>query len=297
MTAQTLRTRLGTIGVWSFRFDSLDPFQAADAANEIERLGFPSLWVPEVGRTEAMSLAAHLLGSTSELVIANGIARVSDRSAAAAAAAHRYLDAVSDGRHVLGLGLGAKLSNESGPINAMAAYVDEFDSAWAAHPDGPGSGPTYCLAAYNDGMGALGGDRSAGVHTYLVNDAHTAHMREVIGHGPVIAAEMAVVFTDDPTEARAIARAHLATYIGSVAHQRKFKGMGFTDADFADGGSDALVDALVVHGDAAIVGRIRGHIQAGADHVGVQVLGTSTFEEDVAAWTKLAALTSVGQAA
>lgn len=293
MTASTLRNRLGTVGIWSFRFDALDPFDAAAAAAEIERLGFPSLWVPEVGRTEAMTLASHLLASTSELVIANGIARVSDRSAEAAAAAHRYLNAASDGRHVLGFGLGGALSNGPTPLNVMAEYVDKFDAAWNAHPDGPGDGPVFCLAAYNDGMAALAGDRSAGVHTYLANDTHTARVRNVVGHGPVIAAEMAVVLTDDADHARSVARAHIGTYLGSKSHQRKFRGLGFTDADFADGGSDALVDALVVYGDAAIGTRVKAHLNAGADHVGIQMLGTTSLAEDIEGWTRLAALVGV----
>ena len=79
-----LRAALGPIGVWSFRFDALSPQEATDAAQEIERLGFPSLWIPEVGRTEALSLATHLLHSTYSLTVANGIARISDRSASAA---------------------------------------------------------------------------------------------------------------------------------------------------------------------------------------------------------------------
>ena len=279
MTAPTLQNRLGTIGIWSFRFDAFDPFEAADAAAEVERLGFPSLWVPEVGRTEAMTLASHLLAATSELVIANGIARISDRSASATAAAHRYLDAASDGRHVLGLGLGAALSDSAAPIEAMTTYLDEFDAAWNAHPDGPSTGPVFCLAAYNDRMAALAGDRSAGVHTYLINEAHTARMRDVVGHGPVIAAEMAVVLNDDVDQARTIARAHVGSYLGSKSHQRQFRLWGFTDADFADGGSDVLVDALVVYGEVAIGERVKAHVNAGADHVGIHVLGTTRWRK------------------
>lgn len=289
MSSETLRARLGRIGIWSFRFDSLDPFDAADAAKEIERLGFPSLWIPEVGRTEALSLAGHLLASTSELVVANGIARISDRSASAAAAAHRYLDSMSDGRHVLGLGLGGRLSNEPNPLLAMSNYLDEFADAWDAHP-GSEQTPCMCLAAYNQNMAQLAGNRSDGIHTYLVNHSHTVKVREAVGYSPVIAAEAAVVLTDDVELARSVGRAHLATYLGSRSHQRKFAALGFGPEDFTDGGSDRLVDSLVVHGDAAIVERIRKHLGAGGDHVGVQVLGTQTLEDDVAAWAHIANL-------
>lgn len=290
MSSETLRNRLGRIGIWSFRFEQLDPFDAAHAAGEVERLGFPSLWVPEVGGTEALSLAAHLLASTSELVIANGIARISDRSASAAAAAHRYLDGLSDGRHVLGLGLGAKLSGEPNPLNIMSTYVDDFTAAWNAHPDAAGTSPCLCLAAYNENMALLAGERSDGIHTYLVNPAHTINTRKAVGFDPVIAAEVPVVLTEDRDHARAVGRAHLANYLGSRSHQRKFSALGFSESDWADGGSNALVDSLIVHGDSAIVDCIRKHLGGGADHVGVQVLGTSSLEEDLAGWTRLSEL-------
>lgn len=285
-----LRKRLGPVGIWSFRFERLSPDEAVDAAQEIERLGFPSLWIPEVGRTEAMSLTAHLLAGTWSLTVANGIARVSDRSASASAAAHRYLEAVSGGRHVLGLGLGGALSAGPKPIDLMTAYVEDVLEAWGSHSDADGTGPTWCLAAYGDRMASLAGERTDGVHTYLVNPAHTVRMRALLGEAPVIAAEMPVVLNDDADEARRVGRRHLATYLRSGSNLRKFRSLGFDDKDFADGGSDRLVDALVVYGAEAITERLNAHRAAGADHVGVQVLGTATLEQDLAAWALLARL-------
>jgi alkanesulfonate monooxygenase SsuD/methylene tetrahydromethanopterin reductase-like flavin-dependent oxidoreductase (luciferase family) len=50
--------------------------------------------------------------------------------------------------------------------------------------------------------------------------------------------------------------------------------LGWTDEDLAGEGSDRLIDALAVHGDAETVARgITAHLDAGADHVPVQVLG------------------------
>ncbi len=55
--------------------------------------------------------------------------------------------------------------------------------------------------------------------------------------------------------------------------------LGFTEADLADGGSDRLVDALVVWGDAdAIRERIAAHWDAGADQVALQVLNTDKMD-------------------
>jgi hypothetical protein len=48
--------------------------------------------------------------------------------------------------------------------------------------------------------------------------------------------------------------------------------LGFDDGGFAAGGSERLVDAIIAWGDQdAIAGRVREHLDAGADHVAVQV--------------------------
>lgn len=285
-----LRQRLGPVGVWSFRFDRLSPDEAADAAMEIERLGFPSLWIPEIGRTEALSLSTHLLHSTYSLTVANGIARVVDRSAGAAAAGHRYLQAMSGGRHVLGIGLGGALASGPSPMSVIDEYVAGVESAWRAHPDHDGAEPTWCLAAYGSDMARLAGERTDGAHTYLANPEHTAVTRAALGADPVVAAEMPVVLTDDPDEALAVGRAHLGTYLGSPSNLRKFRSLGFDDSDFAEGGSARLVSSLVVSGAEAIRDRVAAHRGAGADHVGVQVLGTDSLDADLQAWATLARL-------
>jgi hypothetical protein len=49
--------------------------------------------------------------------------------------------------------------------------------------------------------------------------------------------------------------------------------LGFGDADFAGGGSDKFLDAIVAWGDeSAIRKRIQAHWDAGADHVCIQPL-------------------------
>ena len=285
-----LRQQLGPIGVWSFRFDALAPGEASDAAMEIERLGFPCLWVPEVGHTEAMSLVAHLLHSTYSLTIANGIARMGDRSPGAAAAGHRYLQRLSGGRHVMGLGLGGTLSNEPRPLDIVSDYLDSFESAWNGHPADEGSAPSWCLAAYGAGMARLAAERTDGVHTYLADPSHTASVRAVVGDTPLIAVEVPVVLTDDPDEALATGRSHLSRYLQSPSNLRKFRRLGFGDEDFEAGGSDRLVSHLIVHGSEAIRDRITAHRAAGADHVSVQILGTSSLREDLDGWATVARL-------
>jgi alkanesulfonate monooxygenase SsuD/methylene tetrahydromethanopterin reductase-like flavin-dependent oxidoreductase (luciferase family) len=50
--------------------------------------------------------------------------------------------------------------------------------------------------------------------------------------------------------------------------------LGYSEDDMVDGGSDGLVDAIVPWGSTQdVANRLREHLEAGADHVCVQVVG------------------------
>jgi hypothetical protein len=69
--------------------------------------------------------------------------------------------------------------------------------------------------------------------------------------------------------------------------------LGFDDEDFVRGGSDRLCDAMVVHGDEGVVlARIEDHLDAGADHVCLQVLGSDLFTAPFEEWRQLAVVTT-----
>ena len=83
-----------------------------------------------------------------------------------------------------------------------------------------------------------------------------------------------MVLDTDRERSRAIARGITARYLGLTNYVSNLRRLGWTDADFADGGSDQLVDALVVQGDVAVISRgVIAHLQAGADNVSVQPVG------------------------
>ena len=68
-----------------------------------------------------------------------------------------------------------------------------------------------------------------------------------------------------------MARANLKVYIRLPNYQNNLRQFGFGDDDFADGGSDRLVDALVCWGDVEkIAAHVEEHLRAGADHVCIQ---------------------------
>jgi probable F420-dependent oxidoreductase len=130
------------------------------------------------------------------------------------------------------------------------------------------------LAALGPKVLRLAAERSAGAHPYLVTPEHTRWAREILGDGPLLAPEQKIVLETDPERARAIGRPRVQQpYLGLTNYLNSLRRLGWTDADFADGGSDALIDALALHGDAEAVARgIIAHLEAGADHVAIQVL-------------------------
>jgi probable F420-dependent oxidoreductase len=137
-------------------------------------------------------------------------------------------------------------------------------------------------------MLALAAERADGALPYNVTPEHTKSAREVLGPDRVLAVEQKAVLLEDPTDARRVAREALSVYFGLPNYVNNWKRLGFGDDDVADGGSDRLVDAMVVWGDeGAVRARVQAHRDAGADHVCVQVLAT-TNEAPLDEWRRLA---------
>jgi hypothetical protein len=60
------------------------------------------------------------------------------------------------------------------------------------------------------------------------------------------------------------------------------------DDEISNGGSDRLVDDLVFWGDLdTIVTKLHAHVDAGADHVGMQVIGIEPGESAMPYWRML----------
>jgi probable F420-dependent oxidoreductase len=113
--------------------------------------------------------------------------------------------------------------------------------------------------------------------------------REHLGDGPMLTVEQAAVLTGDADVARATARRYMAIYLTLPNYTNNLRRLGWGDDDLADGGSDALVDALVAWGDVdAVAARVAAHRQAGADHVCVQVLDPDMTAVPLPAWRELA---------
>jgi probable F420-dependent oxidoreductase len=287
---------LGTFGIYTFDFEHQPAAQMRESIQELEELGWPSFWFPELLGREALTHAGFLLSSTERMRVVNAIALVWPREARATYGASLLLADAYPNRHLLGLGFGGHSRPQTTPLTAMAGFLDALEAVETPNPR-PAAPLHRILAAYGPKMLALARDRTAGSISYKVNVAHTAQAREILGPDKFLAVEHAVLLESDPGKARAIAREHLDPYLNGEFNIAKFRRLGYTDKDVADGGSDRFVDDFVFWGDPdAIVEKLNAHVDAGADHVAVQVIGIQDGQSAMPQWRTLAAALVPGRA-
>ncbi|MEV5710845.1 TIGR03620 family F420-dependent LLM class oxidoreductase [Actinoallomurus sp. NPDC052274] len=278
---------LGTFGIYTFDFEHQPAARMRESIQELEELGWRAFWFPEVGGREAFTQAGYLLAATERMHVVNGIAQIWSRTARATYGGGRLLADAYPDRHVLGLGFGGERLPGVKPLAAMREYLDAMDAIEAASP-APRAPMRRVLAAYGPRMLELARDHAAGAHTYHVTVAHTAQARETLGPDAFLGVEHPVLFETDPGTARAIAREHLHPYLTTPYNIAKFRRLGYSEEEIAGGGSDRIVDDLVFWGDPdAIVERLHGHVEAGADHVAVQVIGIEPGASAMPHWRTL----------
>jgi probable F420-dependent oxidoreductase len=254
--------QLGRYGVWRRDVD-LSPELAA----ALEHLGYGTVWV---GGSPSGDLAVPdvLLAATKDLVVATGIVNIWKDDAATVARSYHRLEGRYPGRFLLGIGAGHReqFGEYVRPYEALRQYLDVLDAAEVPVE-------RRVLAALGPRVLRLAAERAAGAHPYFTTPDHTREARTVLGPDRLLAPEQKVVLESDPAAARALARPVLAMYLGLTNYVNNFRRMGFAEEDFTNGGSDRLVDALVAHGDpATVASHISEHLEAGADHVAVQLL-------------------------
>ncbi len=287
---------VGRFGIWTSALDRQPATIVRQAVAKIERLGFGALWVGEAARREVFANTSLLLSATQQLVVASGIANIWARDAMAMAAGQRTLSEAWDSRFLLGLGVSHdRLVDPRGhryerPLTAMRRYLDAMDRAPYLAPMPNPVAMTRVLGALGPRMLALAGEVTDGAHPYLVPVEHTEQARAILGPTKLLCPEVAVVVIPDPEAARRVARAHLATYLQLANYRGNLARLGFGDHDLTGGGSDRLVDALVAWGPAErVVRRVHEHLDAGADHVAIQVLTADPARVPLEEWTDLAA--------
>ena len=289
-----------TIGVW-WSSDTWPMPKAQEVAREIEALGYGSLFLPEVTGKECLTQSAAFLAATDRLVVGTGIANIHARAASAAESGGRTLNALYPGRFVLGLGVSHAPLVEHGfggvyekPLATMRTYLDKMASVPEAIEPGAGR-PVRLLAALGPKMIELSGTHADGAHPYLVLPEQSRRTRELLGPDKWIVSEQAVVIGGDAEEQLQYAHGHLNVYSGLPNYRNSWLRQGFDESDLVRGGSDRLARGLVGMGsvdDAAAV--LRAHVDAGADHVVVQVLGADPTADPRPALRTLAEALELG---
>jgi probable F420-dependent oxidoreductase len=278
------RGLLGPFGIWR-SVSMVTPELAA----ELERLGYGALWLGGSPRAD-LAIVDKLLAATNELVIATGIVNMWQSDAHEVAASYARIESRHPGRFLLGVGTGHREATQqyAKPYDTIAAYVEVLLD------DGvPAS--SLVLAALGPKMLRLAAERTAGAHPYLVTPAYVEQAREIMGAGPLLAVEHKAVIKTDPRAARTIGRPRVRPYLGLVNYTSNLRRLGWTGEDLAGEGSDALVDALVAHGDPdQVAAQLSEFLEAGADHVCVQLLYARDDADPVPGYRQLAAALELG---
>lgn len=279
--------RLGRIGIWSLELRFGDRGEAAEAAAELDELGYSALWVPGGIGGDITGDLDRLLSATNRATVATGILNIWKHEPAEIGAWWQQLPASKRERVLLGLGVShAHVVGEAyaRPLSVMRDYLARLDEAGLPSK-------ARCLAALGPKMLELARDRTIGVHPYLITPAHTALAREALGPDGLVAPEQGVILESDPTRARELGRAALSHYQSYPNYQNSWRRLGFSDDEITSA-SDRLIDALFAWGDIeTIAKRLNEHFAAGADHVCLQAITGAgiDFKPARAAWRQLAA--------
>lgn len=254
----------GRFGVWRAAYVTTPEMVA-----EMERLGYGAVWAGGSPPAD-LEIIENLIAGTENITVATGIVNIFSAPADEIARSYHRIESRHPGRFVLGIGVGHPEVPGMGaekPYDALVRYLDVLDDAGVPKQ-------RRVLAALGPKVLKLAAERSAGAHPYLTPPEHTRQAREVVGPDTLLAPEQKVVLSTDADAARSIGREAVENpYLHLRNYRRNLERLGFPTAELDNGGSDRVIDALVAHGDAATVAtRLTAHLDAGADHVAVQVL-------------------------
>jgi probable F420-dependent oxidoreductase len=253
----------------------------------IEDLGFGTLWYPETTGREAVAQASMLLSATRQIVIAAGAADIYARDAVATAAAHRTLDEAFPGRFVLGLWESHPSIAEDirghrygPPATTMRSYLQAMDAA----PYRPPADSNRALSALGPEMLTLALDNAWGAQQLGMPVEHTRNSRAILGPSALLAVAQLAILDPGRSHHAALARTYAAAALPN--RHALLRELGYEAPDSLD---HRLVDALVARGTAQeIARRVREHLEAGADHVGLYLLTATPATPPIEQWAEIA---------
>ena len=248
--------QLGHVGLWTFQLDLQPASAAQEAAAELEELGYPTVWVPEAVGREPFVNAACCCRPPGTLTVATGhrqrLGPRRDDDGGRPADPGRGLPGSvpprpgrqppADGR----LRPGPPLRQAAHARCAATSRRWTTSSTWRPAPR---RSPAGCSPRSGRRCSSWRRPRpSAPTPTSCPSSTRRSRGR-CSATGPMLCPEQAVVLATDPEVGRAAARQHMATYLGLPNYTNNLRRLGWGDDDLADGGSDALVDAIVAWGD------------------------------------------------
>ena len=265
---------IGKWGVW-FAPNRMPMEEIGRLAETVESHGYDALWYPESVAYEAMALGGYYLSRTKKLTVASGIASIYARDAAAAMQGHNTLNALYDGRFILGLGVSHAPMVErvrghkyGKPVSTMRAYLEAMFST-PVQVDA--AERRVVLAALGPNMLALSAELADGALPYNVTPEHTALAREILGPGKPLYVEQKICLTEDASIAGEVAAQQLAMYLAMPNYRNCWLSLGFTEDELSGKGSSRFLDAMVAWGNEdSIRARLQAHFDPGADHVAIQ---------------------------
>ena len=261
----------------------MSPTGFVDHAKRLEALGYPSMWITDIFGREIYVTAAHLLANTTDIKVASGIAHIYGRDPIASEQAGRTLSELSDGRFIQGLGVSHPMAAEmrgvpwENPITKMRDYVLAMRGDTPIHTPAAAPPVPLYIAAHGPKMMAVAAEVADGANTYMQPPDHSKRSRETLGPDKELTVVLPTCLTTDPEAGRAAGRRALSIYLPLPAYQRRWAEHGFTEADWAHGGSDRLVDTYINWGDLDTINqRFQDHIDAGASGIALAALPPGT---------------------
>lgn len=286
---------IGKLGVWarvdgpisyfesenSVELGQVSASRLASFARRVEELGYSTLWMPEGFGRGSFVVSSWLLANTKRLQVATGIVSIYSQDPIATRASADALNEQSGGRFLLGLGVshreaveGMRGHDYGKPLAAMRSYLEAIAIA-PYNALAPAESTPVVLAGLREKMIELASAHANGTLTYHVSPSHTAMARSILGRDKLLCVEQPLILETDPAKARKIARSELQLYLGLHNYRNSWRALGFAEEDFADGGSDRLVDSIVAWGDeSSLRARIDAHLEAGATQVCIKALAS-----------------------
>lgn len=263
---------IGEFGVWR-RHGEMEPGQVAEA----ERLGYGAFWIGGSPPADLAVIETALEGSE-RIVVVTGIVNMWRADPAELANSYLRISKRHPDRFLLGVGVGHPEATReyTAPLDKIRSYLDELVERGVP-------GEAMILAALGPKVLAIAAERTAGAHPYLTTPRHTRMARAVMGDGCLLAPEQKVVLDTDVGRARALGRQQVSRYLRLTNYRASLLREGWTRSDLDDGGSDALIDELVIHGTVPEVAEgVMAHFTAGAGHVSIQTLGDDPMGQHAA---------------